>query len=78
MGREREGLGGWVGFEPFGGGEAELGIPFFAEAAREWLFEEFVGANAFCASERFGALADLPAVEVDGGEAGVFFEPDGI
>lgn len=67
-----------MGFEPFGGGEAELGIPLFAEAADEGLFEEFVGANAFRASERFCAFADLPAVEIDGGEAGVFFESDGI
>lgn len=64
--------------EVFLGGEAQFVVPFFAEACRERLFQESVGADAEPSSESFGAFAYLPAVEIDGSESVILLETDGV
>ena len=64
--------------EVFFGGLGEFVVPGLAEAADERFFEELVGAQAEFAAEDFGATADFPPVEVDGGEVGVLLEADGV
>ena len=56
-------------FEVSVGGLDEFVIPLAAEASDERPFEETVGPDAVLAAEDFGAFADFPSVEVNGGEA---------
>ncbi len=58
--------------------EGQLVVPFLSETADERFAQELIDTDALRTSEYLGTLADFPAVVVDGGERGVFLNPQWV